>query len=138
MNSAFALFEIIFTRVNPGPWIHLLWLVIILACYLGVAYLTHYTKGIYVYSFLDSSPKVLNSEGKNIGGMGVYSAAYIVGIAIGIIILFCVAKGLIILRKWLTEKKAGMTGKFYGGRAMGHGEAELEMQRQWEKQPGEV
>jgi len=116
----------------------LLWLVLLLVGYLGVAYLTHYTKGVYVYPFLDSSPKVLDSAGKNIGGIGVYSAAYIVGIAVGIVILFCISKGLILLRKWVTEKKAGMTGKFYGGRAMGHGETELEMQRQWEKPPGEV
>lgn len=116
----------------------MLWLVILLACYLGLAYLTHYTKGVYVYPFLNSAPKKLDNDGKNIGGIGVYSAAYIVGIAVGIVVLFGVSKGLISLRKWAIEKKGGMMGKFYGGRALGHGEADLEEQKQWETQPGEA
>lgn len=121
MNSAFALFEITMTRVNPAPWIHLLWLIILLICYLGLAYLTHYTKGVYVYSFLDPS----HGKGKVIG--------YCFGIAIAIVVIFSIVKGLAFLRKWLTEKKFGKTGKFYGGRNLGQGEVELEAQRVWEK-----
>lgn len=119
MNSGFALFEISMTRTHPPPWIHLLWLIVILACYLGLAYLTHYTKGIYVYSFLDPSKGPV--------------AGYVFGIAAGIIIIFCIVKGLIWVRKWVTEKKMGKTGKFYAGRQMGQGEVELETSRAWEK-----
>jgi len=117
---------------------HLPFMVIILACYLGLAYLTHYTKGVYVYSFLNPSPKKLDANGVNIGGIGVYTAAYIVGIAVGICLLFSIVKGLIALRKWVTEKKMDKEGKFYGGRPMGHGDTELETMRVWEKAPGEA
>ncbi|KAL3422195.1 hypothetical protein PVAG01_06351 [Phlyctema vagabunda] len=122
MNSGFALFEISMTRVNPPPWIHLLWLILILCCYLGLAYLTHYTKGIYVYSFLDPSN---GHKGRVVG--------YVFGIAAAIIIIFSIVKGLIHLRKLVTEKKMGRTGKFYGGRGLGTAEIELETQRVWEK-----
>ncbi|KAH8597550.1 hypothetical protein B0O99DRAFT_650909 [Bisporella sp. PMI_857] len=138
LNSVFALFEISFTRISPPPWIHLPWLILILASYLGLAYLTHYTKDVYVYRFLNSSPKILDSNGDNIGGVGVYCAAYILGIAIGICILFILVKYLITLRKWVTEKKMERLGKFYGGRKMGQGDTELEEIRAWEKQPGEA
>lgn len=122
MNSAFALFEISMSRINPPPWVHLVWLILILACYLALAYITYYTKGIYVYSFLDSS------NGKS----GIVTG-YCFGIAIAICIIFCIIKGLYTLRKWATEKKMGKTGKFYAGRNMGAGEVELEIQRVWEK-----
>jgi hypothetical protein len=90
--------------------------------YLGLAYLTHYTQGIYVYSFLDPS-----------GGHSARTAGYILGIAAGIIVIYLITKGLVALRKWVTEKKMGRTGKFHGGRSMGQGDAELEAVRMWEK-----
>lgn len=133
LNSLFALFEILMTRINPPPWIHLLWLVVLLACYLGLAYLTHTTKHVYVYNFLNPAPKTLNAQGHNVGGVGSLVAAYVVGIAVGICILFCVVRGLIWARKWVTETKMERLGKFYGGREMGRGEVELETQRVWEK-----
>jgi hypothetical protein len=137
LNSSFALFELVFTRVNPAPWIHLLWLVIILACYCGLAYLTHATKGVYVYSFLNPEPKH-EVDGKNIGGVGQGEVVgYVLGIAVGICILFCVSKGIATLRKWVTETKMDRRGKFYAGREMGIGEVELETQRVWEKPAGE-
>lgn len=122
MNSLFALFEIFFTRTNPPLWIHLLFLIIILALYLGLAYLTRYTQGVYVYSFLDPS----NGHQKTV-------IAYVFGIAAAIIIIYLLSKGLIVLRKLVTEKKMGKTGKFHGGRAMNQGDAELEVTRIWEK-----
>ncbi|KAG9249263.1 hypothetical protein BJ878DRAFT_484541 [Calycina marina] len=137
LNSAFALFEIVFTRVNPGPWIHLLWCIVLLVCYLGVAYITHDTEGVYVYSFLNDQPKLLNAAGENIGGIGVWAAAYICGIAIGIVVLFCVSKGLIHLRKWATETKGGIQGKLNEGRALGSEEMDLQEPREWQK-TGEV
>ncbi|RDW75982.1 hypothetical protein BP5796_06803 [Coleophoma crateriformis] len=122
MNSAWALFEITMSRMNPPPWVHLVWLIVILACYLALAYITYYTKGVYVYTFLDTS------NGKS----GIVTA-YCFGIAIAICIIFCLVKGLYTLRKRLTEQKLGKMGKFYAGRDIGAGEVELESQRMWEK-----
>jgi hypothetical protein len=138
LNSAFGLFELLFTRINPSPWIHLLWLIVLLACYCGLAYLTQATKNFYVYSFLNPNPKneVTGLDGKktNIGGVGKGAVVgYVFGIAIAIVIIFCLGKGLAWARKWATEKKLGKTGRFYKGRQMGQGEAELETQRVWEK-----
>lgn len=53
LNSVFAFFEIILPASEPHPWIQLLPIIVVLACYLGLAYLTHATQGWYVYSFLD-------------------------------------------------------------------------------------
>lgn len=47
MNSAYALFEITLTNAGPSPWLHLPLCVFMLACYLGVAYITHATQGFY-------------------------------------------------------------------------------------------
>ncbi|ELQ36574.1 hypothetical protein OOU_Y34scaffold00654g30 [Pyricularia oryzae Y34] len=99
MNSGFALFEILVARTDLPPWIHLFWLIIILCLYLALAYVTHATKGFYVYPFLDPA-----------GGAGKL-AAYICGIAVGCIVIFLLVLGLIWLRKWVTERKLGMRGK---------------------------
>jgi len=101
LNSAFALFEIIVPRTAAPPWIHLLCLIFILALYLGLAYLTYATQGFYVYSFLDYEWA---------GSRGIV-AAYIIGIAVGAVIIFCVVWGLIRLRLWVTETKLRMDGK---------------------------
>lgn len=47
LNSAFALFEILLTNVAPMPWIHIPFLIVLLAGYLGVAYITFATQGFY-------------------------------------------------------------------------------------------
>lgn len=103
LNSVFALFEITFPRTPAPPWIHAWWVVFVLALYLALAYVTYYTKGFYTYSFLD-----IQAQGSGI------TAAYICGIAIGAIVVFSLVKGLIHLRLWLTERKAGMDGRFAG------------------------
>ncbi|KAE9368854.1 hypothetical protein N431DRAFT_494218 [Stipitochalara longipes BDJ] len=142
LNSVFGLFELVFTRINPSPWIHLLWLIILLAAYLGVAYVTYATKHYYVYSFLNPNPRddvVVNGVKTNEGGVGKGGVVgYVLGIAAAIVIIFCLSKGLQWLRKWVTERKLGMQGKFYAGRGMGNGEVELERVRVWEKPPGET
>lgn len=103
MNSGFALFEIVFPRTPLPPWIHAAWSVVVLALYLSLAYVTYYTKGFYTYSFLD-----IGAQGSAI------TAAYIVGIAVGSVVVFSIVKGLIWVRLWLTESKAGMDGRFAG------------------------
>ncbi|KAN0082889.1 hypothetical protein V8E55_008684 [Tylopilus felleus] len=86
MNTGFALFEILFTHGGPSPWPHLIPLLVILVCYLGVAYITRATQGFYTYSFLDP------------GREGGLLAAYIVGIALGCCLVFVVVKGVCLLR----------------------------------------
>ncbi|OJD17485.1 hypothetical protein AJ78_02406 [Emergomyces pasteurianus Ep9510] len=56
LTPVFALFEIIFSTVPPPPLLHFPFLVIILALYTGVAYITHATQGTWVYPFLNPGP----------------------------------------------------------------------------------
>ncbi|KAF1993668.1 hypothetical protein P154DRAFT_557626 [Amniculicola lignicola CBS 123094] len=106
LNSVYALFEIVFPRTAPLPWLHIPVIVVILAFYLAVAYITEATKGFFVYDFLDNkthSPGVV--------------AGYCIGILVGAILIFVIVRYLIVLRVWVTEKKLGNTGKFskHGG-----------------------
>lgn len=55
MNTGYALFEITLTNAGPSPWWHLPICVVVLACYLGVAYITHATQGFYSASSFSSS-----------------------------------------------------------------------------------
>ena len=52
LNSVFALFEILFTHAGPTPWTHIVFIIVLLASYLGVAYITRATQGFYS-EFLD-------------------------------------------------------------------------------------
>ncbi|KAI3318530.1 hypothetical protein HD806DRAFT_511925 [Xylariaceae sp. AK1471] len=110
LNSVYALVEVLLPRTNPSPWIHLPFLILILALYLALAYLTHATKGFYTYDFLD--PEI---QGKLV-------AAYVFGIAIGICIIFVVVWGLTWLRRWVTEEKLGYDGVFAHGERAGTGD----------------
>ncbi|KAK4230686.1 hypothetical protein QBC38DRAFT_507274 [Podospora fimiseda] len=102
LNSAFALFEIIIPRTDTPPLVHMLWLIVVLALYLSLAYVVEATRGFYPYDFLDPVEQ------------GAWVAAYVFGIAIGCIILFGFAWSCIKLRKYLTETKFGKHGKFAG------------------------
>ncbi|KAG1767143.1 hypothetical protein EDD22DRAFT_1008553 [Suillus occidentalis] len=86
MNSCFALFEILLTNAGPSPWSHISPGLVLFACYLGVAYITHATQGFYTYDFLDPSAQ-----------HGLL-AAYIIGMGIGYCILFAIVKGICTLR----------------------------------------
>jgi hypothetical protein len=101
LNSVYALFEIIFPRTSPLPWLDLFPIIILLALYLGLAYLTHATEGFYVYGFLD-----LQAHSSGI------VAAYIIGILVAAIVIFLIVRYLIMLRIWVTEIKLRRTGKF--------------------------
>lgn len=103
MNAGFALFEIIVPRTSAAQleWVHMFWLIVVLALYLALAYVTHATKGFYPYAFLDI---------QKTGSAKV--AAYIVGIAVAGVVFYLIVKGLIWLREWVTERKLGMDGKF--------------------------
>jgi hypothetical protein len=116
--------EIFLARTEPLPWIHLLWLIILLCLYLGVAFITFATEHFYVYSFLDDTKK---------GGRGRV-AGYIIGILVATIIIFVIVRYLILLRQWVTEKKLGLTGKLGHRRAYkGRSETEAQAEVQAEK-----
>ncbi|KAL8694884.1 MAG: hypothetical protein Q9218_000548 [Villophora microphyllina] len=104
LNTVFAAFEIFLTRTAPSPYAHLPILVVILALYLALAYVTHATAGFYPYSFLDPN--------KGSGRL----AGYIIGILAAVCLIFVIVWVIIWLRQWVTEKKMHMYGKFAKGR----------------------
>ncbi|KAL7270438.1 hypothetical protein RUND412_006858 [Rhizina undulata] len=99
MNSGFALFEIFIPRTDPSPFIHLPFLILLLAGYLCVAYITHTTEGFYTYSFLNPD----TGSGK--------VAAYCFGILLAIIVVFLIVRYVIWARRWLMERVFGMNGR---------------------------
>jgi uncharacterized membrane protein len=94
LNSVFALFELIFARTDPLPWIHIVWIVIMLTLYLGVAFITLATEHFYVYTFLDYH---LHGRGR--------VAGYILGILALAIVAFVIVHFLILLRRFLTKSR---------------------------------
>ncbi|KAI5890464.1 uncharacterized protein SCHCODRAFT_01129121 [Schizophyllum commune H4-8] len=92
MNLIFAILEVFLTNIPLMPWMALPCNIVFLAGYLGVAYITYGTQGFYTYSFLDPVKQ------------GPYLAAYIVGIAVGEVIIFSIVRGLIILRMRLCQR----------------------------------
>ncbi|KAI0383504.1 hypothetical protein F5Y04DRAFT_250362 [Hypomontagnella monticulosa] len=102
LNSFFALFELLITRTDPQPWIHALYVVVVLAFYLALAYLTRATAGFYPYPFLDPSRT------------GKLVAAYVFGIGVAGVVIFAIVWCVIWVRRWITEEKLGMRGKFAG------------------------
>ncbi|KAH9881807.1 hypothetical protein J1614_000978 [Plenodomus biglobosus] len=101
LNSFYALFEIVFPRTQPLPWLDLIPVVILLALYLALAYLTYATQGFYTYGFLN-----LQEHSSGI------VTAYIIGILVAAIIIFLIVRYVILLRVWITEKMLHMSGKF--------------------------
>jgi len=95
LNTVFALFEILCTRTEPSPWLHLPILIIILLGYLGIAYITHATQGFYTYSFLNPAKE----HGK--------LAAYIAGIAVGEAVIFLFIRRVILVRERVAAKYVG-------------------------------
>ncbi|KAI9842713.1 MAG: hypothetical protein M1838_003011 [Thelocarpon superellum] len=96
MNSLFALFELLLTRTSPPPWLHLAILIIILALYVGLAYITRATEGFYTYSFLNPAT---HGSGR--------VAAYVFGILAAIIVIFVVVWVVIWVRRRITERRVG-------------------------------
>ncbi|RDX54365.1 hypothetical protein OH76DRAFT_1540024 [Lentinus brumalis] len=94
LNTVFALFEITLTNVAPSPWLHLPLCVFMLACYLGVAYITEATQGFYTYSFLD--------PGKEHAKL----AGYIIAVGIAECLAFLLARGLVWVRIRLSKRSS--------------------------------
>jgi len=112
LNSFYALLEILLPRTQPLPWLDLAPIVILLALYLGLAFLTHATQGFYTYDFLD-----LQDHSSGI------VAAYIIGILVGSIIIFLIVRYIIMLRVRITEVWLHRTGRYTS-----HGSARLRNQ----------
>ena len=112
LNSCFAVFEIVMIRTDPPPALHLVALVLILALYLSLAYITDATQGYYPYSFLN--PRI---------GSGLVTG-YCFGILAAICVIFGVVWVLIWVRKWLTEKVMKMDGKYSKARKGANTEVE--------------
>jgi len=93
LNTAFSLFEVAFTHAGPTPWIHLPFVIVILASYLGIAYITRATQGFYAYSFLNPHKE----HGK--------LAIYIVGIALAACLAFTLTRLLCVLREWFVTPR---------------------------------
>lgn len=89
-------------------------LIILLAFYLALAYLTHATEGFYPYDFLDNS-----------NGHSSRVAAYAFAVLAAIVVIFGVVWGIIWLREWITEKKLGMEGRFSRARNSPDGDVEI-------------
>ncbi|KAI0781329.1 hypothetical protein BD413DRAFT_600712 [Trametes elegans] len=94
LNTVFALFEVLLTNMAPSPWLHLVPCIVMLACYLGVAYITRATQGFYVYSFLDPHKE------------HVKLAGYIVGVGAAEVVAFVLARYLAVARVRLARRYA--------------------------------
>ncbi|KAI9806808.1 MAG: hypothetical protein M1833_002465 [Piccolia ochrophora] len=114
MNAAFALFELVFARTSPPPWLHLPLLVVLLALYVGLAFVTFAAQGFYPYDFLDD----------RVDGRGRV-AAYVFGLLAAVIVVFVVVWLSIWSRTWLTERVLGLTGKVHAGRTGRRSDVEM-------------
>lgn len=82
--------EIVLPTTQSPPWLHLPFLILILALYLSVAYLTYATQEFYPYGFLN--------PGEGHGRV----AAYCFGILAAGLVIFMVVWLLILLRRKFT------------------------------------
>ena len=110
----FALTEIFLPATLPPAPLHLLFLALLLALYLALAYITYATQGFYVYNFLNP-----------VQGAG-RTAGYILGILIAECLIFGLVWGAIWTRVWLTERVLSMEAKLTTAAGMGRSENELE------------
>ncbi|KAJ9496729.1 hypothetical protein LTR99_010533 [Exophiala xenobiotica] len=92
LNSLFALVEIILPATAPPAWGQLSVLLLVMALYLGLAYLTRATAGWWVYEWLNPQ----NGAGQII--------AHMVGYTAGIVAIFAIVKGMIWLRNRLVDR----------------------------------
>jgi hypothetical protein len=92
LNSVFALIEIILPATTSPPWSHLSILLLVLSLYLGLAYLTRWTQGFYVYEWMNPA------HGK------VSIILHILGYTAAICAFFVMVRGLIWLRCKLQER----------------------------------
>ncbi|KAF5377985.1 hypothetical protein D9757_009831 [Collybiopsis confluens] len=95
LNTVWSLFEMLGTNSPPPKWTVLPFIIVVLALYLGLAYVTKATQGFYPYPFLDPSKGSARLAG------------YIVGIAVAACIVFAFAKGIM----WARMRMSGVRGR---------------------------
>ena len=97
LNSVFAIVEILLPATDAPPLGHLSVVLLVLSAYLGLAYMTRYTQGFYVYEWMN--PVHGNAS----------IILHVLGYALGMIIIFFLVSSAIRLRemlaKWLSEGK---------------------------------
>jgi hypothetical protein len=92
LNSVFAVTEIVMSATAPPPVTHLSVVLLILSAYLGLAYLTRYTQGFYVYEWMNPAH----------GNVSII--LHILGYAAGIIAIFFIVRYAIVARNMLAAK----------------------------------
>ncbi|KAJ4989066.1 hypothetical protein SVAN01_05504 [Stagonosporopsis vannaccii] len=86
LNSVFAIVEILLPATEAPPVSHLSVVLLILSVYLGLAYLTRYTQGFYVYEWLNPAHGTVSI------------VLHVLGYAAGIIAIFFLVSGAIRVR----------------------------------------
>jgi hypothetical protein len=92
LNSVFAVTEIVLPATAPPPITHLSIVLLVLSVYLGLAYLTHYTQGFYVYEWMNPA------HGK------ASIVLHVVGYAGAMIAIFFIVRYAIIARNMVAAK----------------------------------
>ena len=92
LNSLFAVTEIILSATEPLPWNHLSVVLGVLSIYLGLAYVTRYAQGFYVYEWLNPAH----------GNVSI--VLHVLGYAGGMVALFAIARYAIVLRNMLAGR----------------------------------
>lgn len=94
LNSLFAIIEIVLPATESPPWSHILILLVSLSLYLGLAYLTRWTGGFYVYEWMNPAH----------GWLSI--VLHILCYTVGIILIFFLVSGAI----WVRNKLKGDEG----------------------------
>lgn len=92
LNSVFAITEIVLPATAPPPIVHLSIILLVLSVYLGLAYLTRYTQGFYVYEWMNPAH----------GRASI--VLHVVGYAGAMVILFLAMRYAMIARNMLAAK----------------------------------
>ena len=92
LNSVFAIVEIVLPATEAPPFAHLSVVLLVLSTYLGLAYLTRYTQGFYVYEWMNPAH----------GNVSII--LHVLGYAAGMITIFFLVNGAIRLRNMLTRR----------------------------------
>lgn len=92
LNSVFAIVEIVLPATQPPPVTHLGVVLGVLSVYLGLAYLTRYTQGFYVYEWMNPAH----------GNASII--LHVLGYAGGMIAIFFLVCFAIVARNLLAEK----------------------------------
>lgn len=94
LNLVFAYLDIlVLGREAMRPWSHLFFVVFLIACYVGVAYITYADQHFYTYDFLN--------QGEH--GTGTV-AGYVVAIGVATVVSFLVGQFAIFIREYVAAK----------------------------------